>query len=105
MPREVLIKALADEGFEKVNKVPGELSKLLWSKGQLDGRGVQDDASMHMVRFAKGTGIPVRHAHASTYTRGKTSACDGRQQIAHAVRALCFSTSSTWPSSRIRRSA
>jgi 2,4'-dihydroxyacetophenone dioxygenase len=64
--REVLIKALADEGFEKVNKVPGETSKLFWSKGLIEGRTVQDDASMHMVRFAKGAGIPTPHAHAST---------------------------------------
>ena len=64
--KEVLIEALADEGFEKVNKVPGELSKLLWSRGKERGVDVKSDASMHMVKFAKGTGIPVRHSHAST---------------------------------------
>lgn len=64
--KEVLIEALADEGFEKVNKVPGELSKLLWSRGQQRGVDIKDDASMHMVRFSKGSGIPVRHSHAST---------------------------------------
>jgi 2,4'-dihydroxyacetophenone dioxygenase len=63
--REVLIPALADEGFEKVNKVPGELSKLLWSRARERGiDDVKDDASMHMVRFTKGAGIPTRHSHA-----------------------------------------
>ncbi|MGH6943947.1 MAG: hypothetical protein ACREH6_06990, partial [Geminicoccaceae bacterium] len=63
--REVLIAALADEGFEKVNKVPGERSKLLWSRALERGQPVQDDASIHMVRFTKGAGIPSVHAHAS----------------------------------------
>jgi len=63
--KEVLIAALADEGFEKINKVPGELSKLLWSRGKERGVDIKEDASMHMVRFVKGTGIPVRHKHAS----------------------------------------
>lgn len=64
--KEVLIAALDDEGFERVNKIPGEFSKLLWSRGKERGGDVKDDASMHMVRFSKGSGIPQRHSHAST---------------------------------------
>lgn len=63
--REVLISALSDEGFERVNKVPGERSKLLWSRAAERGQPVQDDASIHMVRFSRGSGIPSVHAHAS----------------------------------------
>ena len=63
--REVLIHAMADEGFEKVNKVPGELSKLLWSRARERGiADVKEDASIHMVRLAKGASIPTRHSHA-----------------------------------------
>ena len=33
----MLIPALADQGYEKVNKVPGELSNLLWSRARERG--------------------------------------------------------------------
>lgn len=62
--KEVLIDALTDQGFQKVNKVPGELSKLLWSRAIEKGLDVKEDASIHMVRFSKGAGIPELHSHA-----------------------------------------
>lgn len=57
MSEEILVDALANEGWERVNKVPGELSKLLWEG--------PTGASIHVVRFAKGSGIPSRHVHGS----------------------------------------
>jgi len=62
--RETLIHALDDAGFQKVNKVPGEMSKLLWSRAVEKGLDVKKDASIHMVRMARGSGIPERHSHA-----------------------------------------
>lgn len=64
LTREVLIHALEDDGFQKVNKVPGEMSKLLFSRALEKGGDVKEDASIHMVRMAKGSGIPERHSHA-----------------------------------------
>jgi 2,4'-dihydroxyacetophenone dioxygenase len=54
---EVTLQAESDEGW-KPQRVPGLEIKMLWE-------AYPDGPSIALARFAKGTGIPRRHVHAS----------------------------------------
>ncbi len=55
---EVMVAAMGPDGWAQTN-LPGLQTKLLWQSE--DGRG-----SIALIKFAKGSGIPREHVHAST---------------------------------------